>query len=59
MAEEISRSRRGDAVGDDSPRRRFAVSLYQTVAGSQSLGMSEERLMYHLRAALERYRRAG
>jgi hypothetical protein len=37
-------------------RRQFALFLYQTVAKAQTLGMSDERFLYHVRYALEQYR---
>lgn len=37
-------------------RRRFAVALYEVVSLSESLGMADERLHYHLGYALDQYR---
>ena len=43
-----------EEMGTD--RRRFAMRLYETAAMAQSLGMTDERLMYHVRYALREYR---
>lgn len=40
----------------DSPRRQFARSLYETILLSQTLGMTDARLLYHIEYALDRFR---
>lgn len=39
----------------ETTRRQFAISLYEMVALGSSLGMSRERLLFHLEYALDRY----
>jgi hypothetical protein len=53
-AEELTRVVPGEM---GTPQRRFAISLYEAIAESQGLGMSRDRLLFHVRAALERYLR--
>ena len=43
-----------EEMGTD--RRRFAVALYEMVRLAATLGMSGERLRYHLTYAMERFR---
>lgn len=43
----------------DTERRRFAMRLYETAAIAQSLGMTDERFLYHVHYALREYREAS